>query len=173
MTQNIYTLRQALGKDENDNQFIENIARRGYRFAVPIKVSSSASDAQSVSLLAISPDGSRLAYHQVIEKSDSDDDESNMRIGILPVFGDAELKRFDLFIRRPIIQWSGDNTFLYTGGTFNSSAVYEQSIFGENPQKLLELPDRIFNFAFSKDGKNLVVSRGNLQGDAILITNLP
>lgn len=36
LTQNIYTLRQALGKDEYGNQLIENVARRGYRLAVPI-----------------------------------------------------------------------------------------------------------------------------------------
>ncbi len=38
LTQNIYTLRNALGTDENGKQFIENIARRGYRFGVPIRL---------------------------------------------------------------------------------------------------------------------------------------
>ncbi len=37
LTQNIYTLRNTLGKDENGNQIIENIARRGYRLTVPVK----------------------------------------------------------------------------------------------------------------------------------------
>lgn len=36
LTQNIYTLRNALGKDENDKHIIENIARRGYRISIPI-----------------------------------------------------------------------------------------------------------------------------------------
>ncbi len=36
LTQNIYTLRQTLGKDENGKQLIENLARRGYRLTVPI-----------------------------------------------------------------------------------------------------------------------------------------
>lgn len=36
LTQNIYTLRQTLGTDENGKQLIENIARRGYRLSVPI-----------------------------------------------------------------------------------------------------------------------------------------
>jgi hypothetical protein len=40
-------------------------------------------------------------------------------------------------------------------------------------RKLLEFPERVHNFAWSKDGENLIVSRGKLQGDAILITNLP
>lgn len=37
LTQNIYTLRNALGTDESGKQFIENISRRGYRFGVPIR----------------------------------------------------------------------------------------------------------------------------------------
>jgi Tol biopolymer transport system component/DNA-binding winged helix-turn-helix (wHTH) protein len=36
LTQNIYTLRNALGKDENGDQIIENITRRGYRISTPV-----------------------------------------------------------------------------------------------------------------------------------------
>ena len=36
LTQNIYTLRQALGSEQNGKQIIENIARRGYRFTMPV-----------------------------------------------------------------------------------------------------------------------------------------
>jgi DNA-binding winged helix-turn-helix (wHTH) protein/Tol biopolymer transport system component len=38
LTQNIYTLRNALGKDENGNHLIENIARRGYRISIPVQI---------------------------------------------------------------------------------------------------------------------------------------
>lgn len=40
LTQNIYTLRQAVGMDENDKHLIENIARRGYRIAIPVTLLS-------------------------------------------------------------------------------------------------------------------------------------
>lgn len=36
LTQNIYTLRQTLGTDENGKQLIENIARKGYRLTVTV-----------------------------------------------------------------------------------------------------------------------------------------
>ena len=39
LTQNIYTLRQALGTDENGKHLIENIARRGYRLTIPVTIS--------------------------------------------------------------------------------------------------------------------------------------
>jgi DNA-binding winged helix-turn-helix (wHTH) protein len=38
LSQNIYTLRRALGVDEQGRQFIETIPRRGYRFAVPVRL---------------------------------------------------------------------------------------------------------------------------------------
>jgi DNA-binding winged helix-turn-helix (wHTH) protein/Tol biopolymer transport system component len=37
LTQNIYTLRQALGTDENGKPLIENLKRRGYRITIPVK----------------------------------------------------------------------------------------------------------------------------------------
>jgi len=38
LSQNIYTLRRALGVDEQGRQFIETVPRRGYRFAVPVRL---------------------------------------------------------------------------------------------------------------------------------------
>ena len=36
LSQNIYTLRRVLGKNENGQDFIETIPRRGYRFVAPV-----------------------------------------------------------------------------------------------------------------------------------------
>ena len=73
-----------------------------------------------------------------------------------------------------MIQWTADSTaFDYFAGPFNSSSMLRQPLAGGPSQKLLDLPDRAFNFARSQDGKDLVVARGQLQGDAVLITNLP
>lgn len=38
MTQSIYMLRRALGKDEEGKSLIENVPRRGYRLSVPVRV---------------------------------------------------------------------------------------------------------------------------------------
>jgi hypothetical protein len=97
-----------------------------------------------------------------------------MQIGALPADGAAEPKLFDLPARRPIIQWSADSdAFYYIAGTPPSS-LSRQPLDGGEPQKLCDFPaDRIFNFAWSHDRKNLVLSRGKQHGDAILITNLP
>jgi Tol biopolymer transport system component/DNA-binding winged helix-turn-helix (wHTH) protein len=38
LSQNIYTLRRTLGVDDQGRQFIETVPRRGYRFAVPVRL---------------------------------------------------------------------------------------------------------------------------------------
>jgi Tol biopolymer transport system component/DNA-binding winged helix-turn-helix (wHTH) protein len=123
--------------------------------------------------LSISPDGKWLAY-QHVSTSQQPREGHTLRIGVLPTDGAAEPKLFDLSARRSITQWSADSAaFDYATGTFNSSSLWRQPIAVGEPQKLCDFPDRIFNLARSRDGKNLVVSRGELQGDALLITNLP
>jgi hypothetical protein len=44
VSQNIYTLRRTLGVDEQGRQFIETVPRRGYRFAVPVRLLDEASN---------------------------------------------------------------------------------------------------------------------------------
>jgi Tol biopolymer transport system component/DNA-binding winged helix-turn-helix (wHTH) protein len=139
----------------------------------PIQVSRLTS-ATTESLLSISPDGKWLASRHVSAQPEGTGEERRLRISILPTEGGAEPKLFDLPIGRTIIQWSADSTaFDYAGGPFNSSSLWRQPLAGGEPQKLCEFPDRIFDLAWSRDKKNLVVSRGRQQGDAILITNLP
>ena len=77
-------------------------------------------------------------------------------------------------MRRPVVQWTADSKgFYFADGRFNASILWRQSLDGGEPEKVSEFPDRIFNFAWSRDEKHLAVSRGRQQGDAILVTNLP
>jgi Tol biopolymer transport system component len=138
----------------------------------PVPVSR-LTDAAAEGGLSISPDGKWLAY-QHVSAGRKPREEHTLKIGLLPTTGHAEPKLFDLSARRPIIQWSADSSaFDYAAGRFNSSSLWRQPISGGEPQRLCDFPDRIFNLAWSRDGKKLVVSRGKLQGDALLITNLP
>ena len=123
--------------------------------------------------LSISPDGKWLAYHYVAT-GQKPREERTTRIGVLPMDGAAQLKLFDLPMRRPITQWSeASDAFDYAAGTFNTSSLWRQPIRDGEPRKICDFPDRIFNFAWSRGRKNLVVARGELQGDALLMTNLP
>jgi TolB protein len=139
--------------------------------AVPV---SRLTNATTEEVLALSPDGKWLAFRYVSVQPEAVSEDSTMQIGALPADGAAEPKLFDLPARRPIIQWSADSdAFYYIAGTPNSSSLWRQPLDSSEPQKLSDFSDRIFNFAWSHDRKNLVLSRGKQQGDAILITNLP
>ncbi|HTH37462.1 MAG TPA: winged helix-turn-helix domain-containing protein [Pyrinomonadaceae bacterium] len=131
-------------------------------------------DATAESFVSVSPDGKWLAYRHVAVRQEPRGEERTIQIGVIPSDGSGEPKIFDLPMRRPTIQWAADSSaFYYSSGTFNSSALMRQPINGEAPQKLIDFPDRVFNFAWSHDGKNLAVARGKQLGDAILISNLP
>lgn len=123
--------------------------------------------------VSVTPDGKRLAYHHVSDKPKAGDENQLLKIGVLPTNGSGEPQLFNLPMRRPFVQWTSDSTFDYAAGTFNASSLLRQTLADGESQKITDFPDRVFNFAWSGDGKNLVVSRGKQQGDAILITNLP
>src|SRR5215475_6558794 len=55
LSQNIYMLRRALGVDEHGRQFIETVPRRGYRFAVPVRLLDEASNNGANDSPAIAP----------------------------------------------------------------------------------------------------------------------
>ena len=124
--------------------------------------------------MSISPDGRWLTYHRVSTGQESLE-ENTTRIGALSTDASPiEFKLFDLPMRRPITQWSADSAaFDYAAGAFKSSSLWRQPIDGGEPQKLCDFTDRVFNFAWSRDRKYLVVSQGDMQGDALRITNLP
>lgn len=169
----------ALSPDGSEVFFIKRGAGPSAIWKVPIDGGapvqvSHLTHAAAEGFLSISPDGKWLAYRHVSVQPGVKSDERTLRIGTIPVDGIGEPKFFDLPIRRPVTQWTTDSTaFDYPAGTFNSSRLVRQRFTGGEPQLICEVPDRIFNLAWSRDRKNLFVSRGRQQGDAILITNLP
>jgi Tol biopolymer transport system component/DNA-binding winged helix-turn-helix (wHTH) protein len=139
--------------------------------AVPV---SHLTNATVEDFLSISPDGKWIAFRYVSVQPEAKGEESTLQIGVLPTDGNAEPKLFELSMRRSMIRWGADSAaFYYSPGKFNSSSLWRQPLNAHRPQKLLDFPDRVFNFAWSHDGKNLAVARGKQLGDAILITNLP
>lgn len=130
------------------------------------------SDAAVGDFLAISPDGKWLAYRHISNEKSAETKESVRTVGVLPTNGNAAPKLFNLPLRVSPLQWKSDSSgFYYIAGNPNAASLQIQSLNGGQTKQILDFPDRIFNFAWSADGKNLVVSRGKQSGDAILITN--
>jgi len=62
LTQNISLLRKALGEGHNGNQYIETVARRGYRFVAPVRTVSTISDPSQTDRPLTEEISIRLAY---------------------------------------------------------------------------------------------------------------
>ncbi len=135
---------------------------------------SNLTEAAADSFVSPSPDGRWLAYRHIANRPEGQTDERTTQIGVIPSDGSGEPMIFELPMRRPMIQWAQDsNGFYFSPGQFNTSSIELQPLSQATAQKIVDVPDRVFGFAWSPDGKNLAVARGRQMGDAILISNLP
>ena len=71
------------------------------------------------------------------------------------------------------LAWSPSGKALQYGLTRNgASNLWEQPLSGGPPRQITNFAsDRIFNFAWSRDGKQLLLIRGDVTSDVILISN--
>jgi TolB protein len=119
----------------------------------------------------ISPDGKLIAYQYLDEASGLN------KIGIIPFEGGQPLKIlevtsgafFTLFTHR----WTPDGQAVAYARTLGGvSNIWSQPLDGSPPKQLTNFKsDRIFNFAWSRDGKQLALARGVANSDVVLISN--
>jgi eukaryotic-like serine/threonine-protein kinase len=135
----------------------------------PMQLTETDSDWQ-----VISPDGKLIAYTYSDEASDQ------IKIALIPFEGGPPASVFDLppesrlsGTRISPIQWTPDGhalAFIRTSG--GVSNIWTQPLDGSTQKQLTDFKDqRIFNFAWSRDGKQLALSRGVVNNDVVLITN--
>ena len=120
---------------------------------------------------AVSPDGKTVAFTFV--KSGQN------RIGLVSFDGGEIFKTFDAKLQsnpnsgKQNLQWTLDGRGIYFLAFDNGvSNIWQQPIDGSAPVQVTDFKDgRIFNFAFSPDGKQLALSRGTFNSDVVLIEN--
>jgi len=117
-------------------------------------------------LPSISPDGKWFACNYQAEAG------AGYKIAIVPIAGGPPVKMFDIagnFGRT--IHWTADGRDLtYVDIKGGVSNIWLQSLTGGAPEQLTDFKDqRIFGFAWSRDGKQLALSRGVLNSDVVLI----
>jgi Tol biopolymer transport system component/DNA-binding winged helix-turn-helix (wHTH) protein len=116
---------------------------------------------------SVSPDGQQVACLF------SENDNAPPRLAIVPFEGGQPLKTFDVGANYSKLYWMPDGRAITYVDTRNGvSNVVVQSLDGGAPKPLTDFKsDIIFAWELSRDGKQLVLSRGIETRDVIIISN--
>jgi serine/threonine protein kinase len=120
----------------------------------------------------VSPDGKTIAF--VLRRGGHPN-----RIALASIDGGKVIKIFDAvlatnpFSNNQNLQWTANGRSIYYIAFNNGvSNIWRQPIDGSAPVQVTRFETgRIFNFAFSADGKQLALSRGSFNSDVVLIKN--
>ena len=115
----------------------------------------------------VSPDGKQIAYFY-IEK------DNTFPLEIAPISDGKPTKTFPSTDPTLYLRWSPDGRSLVYGSVTNGVCnLLSQPISGGEPKKLTDFKTEIiFSYDFSRDGKQIALSRGNITSDVLLYTNI-
>ena len=134
----------------------------------PIQVTDPFGDPEKA--LDVSPDGNLVAYD-----SSSNDQATGKKIGVAQIGGKDTIRIFDLPLGQSGLQhirWTPDGGALTYFDNREAQNIWIQPLDGP-PRRLTDFKtDRIFNFAWSRDGKQLAIVRQIRSSDVVLMRNL-
>ena len=115
---------------------------------------------------SISPDGEFIACNY------RDKPGEEFKVAILSFSGGPPIKVFDLLQSSRLVRWTPDGrslAYIVTEG--GVSNIWAQPLDGGPPKQLTDFKsENIFNFAWSRDGQKIALSRGVVNTDVVLIT---
>jgi TolB protein len=136
--------------------------------ATPVAVRMGGAKAESMpqAIFDISPDGRWIAGPVEFPEAHA------IRPTIVSLAGDAPSRTFDFVLNN--VKFTPDGrglSYIDTkGGVPN---IWVQPIDGGPPRQITSFTtDRIYTYAWSRDGKSLALCRGNATNDVVLISNL-
>ena len=120
-------------------------------------------------LPVVSPDNTRIAFYFI------DSDDSPMRIGVAAFEGgelEIELEAA-AFYGGTNLSWTENGESLLTNTMPGDRAnLWRLPLDGGEPERLTDFDDRrLYWYEFTPDGEGLVITRGDLSRDAVLIEN--
>lgn len=121
--------------------------------------------------LSVSPDGNRLAYPYDQYNATS---TPGWHLAVIPVNGGAPLKIIDAPGGIGELQWSPDGEKLqYLLTRAGATNIWEQPLSGGKPKQLTNFTSGlIFGFSWSRDRAHILLTRGSVSRDVILLSNL-
>jgi Tol biopolymer transport system component len=119
----------------------------------------------------ISPDGKRVAFLMAAGGPSG----STLRIGVVSAAGGGLEKSFDAASAIeviPMVKWTPDGRAVaYLQLRSNAVNLWAQPLDGGKPKQITHFADGIiYNFAWSRDGKQLALARGTYSSDAVLFS---
>ena len=119
----------------------------------------------------MSPNGRFLAFPY-----DQDRPKPVSKLAVLSAQTGKTVKTFDApagIYRESCLRWSPDGKglqYLLTKGDVTN--IWEQPLSGGPPRQMTKFTGRIFDFNWTEDGKQLLLSRGEVTSDVVLLSNL-
>jgi len=142
--------------DQADNRYIKRVPVGGGAPETVVKSPVAAFD--------LSPDG------RLVSSWDVREEDHKLMVRLDPTYGgnttyvDADSR----MTSTPMFSPDG-KSIVYTVREKGVDNLWEQSLDGKNRKQLTTFPkDLIFRYAFSKDGKQIAIERGNIESDAFL-----
>jgi Tol biopolymer transport system component/DNA-binding winged helix-turn-helix (wHTH) protein len=124
--------------------------------------------------LSISPDGRFLAFQNIAYQSAANSAAPRLQAAVLSTENPDNVRFIEIEAWTQILKWSADSRhFDFIVGNIKENSLARRSIEDEFNQTQI-LPSAnvsIFNFAWSPNGENLAVARGQLLRDVVLLTN--
>jgi Tol biopolymer transport system component len=131
----------------------------------PVEIFSSPN---GISSGVISPDGKWIAcgYQEILPVPTA-------KLAVIPAAGGAPVNVFVRPIGGQKLQWSPDQKSLqYLLTRHGATNVWEQPLVGGAPRPVTDFTSgHIFDFAWSRDGKELLLAKGEETSDVLLISN--
>lgn len=117
----------------------------------------------------VSPDGQRIAFYC----RDPQDDDFKICIASFET-GELESEMdAEVFYGATLLRWAEDGRSLFTNTVSGDRAnLWRLPLDGGEPEKLTDFDERrMYWYEFAPDGETLVITRGELSRDAVLIEN--
>ncbi len=122
--------------------------------------------------LQMSSDGKYLACPNWRVRTANDSDKHNSELVIISTETKSVLQYIPIERISPNFRFSPDSKAIeFIAALESGTQIMRQGFDESEPKPILSMPkDRIFNFTWSKSGKNLAVSRGQQIRDAVLLS---